>query len=68
MFHVLTSSFYLLYIQRQRQSGFLPPGRPKKWREKAMEVLEKAVAQRVEGTQVEERADNKMWLVRYLEV
>jgi len=33
-----------------------------------MEVLEKAVAQRVEGTQVEERADNKMWLVRYLEV
>jgi len=33
-----------------------------------MEVLEKAVAQRIEGTQVEERADNKMWLVRYLEV
>jgi len=61
-------TFSLLYIQRQRQSGFLPPGRPKKWREKAMEVLEKAVAQRVEGTQVEERADNKMWLVRYLEV
>jgi len=55
-------------LQRQRQSGFLPPGRPKKWREKAMEVLEKAVAQRVEGTQVEERTDNKMWLVRYLEL
>jgi len=68
MFHVLTLPFCLLYIQRQRQSGFLPPGRPKKWREKAMEVLEKAVAQRVEGTQVDERADNKMWLVRYLEV
>jgi exocyst complex component 3 len=33
-----------------------------------MEVLEKAVAQRVEGTQIEERTDNKMWLVRYLEV
>jgi exocyst complex component 3 len=55
-------------MQRQRQSGFLPPGRPKKWREKAMEVLEKAVEQRIEGTQVDERADNKMWLVRYLEV
>lgn len=55
-------------MQRQRQSGFLPPGRPKKWREKGMEVLEKAVEQRVEGTQIEERADNKMWLVRYLEV
>lgn len=33
-----------------------------------MEVLEKAVAQRIEGTQVDERNDNKMWLVRYLEV
>ena len=33
-----------------------------------MEVLEKAVQQRIEGTQVEERGDNKMWLVRYLEV
>jgi exocyst complex component 3 len=55
-------------MQRQRQSGFLPPGRPKKWREKAMEVLEKAVEQRIEGTQIEERADDKMWLVRYLEV
>lgn len=55
-------------LQRQKQSGFLPPGRPKKWREKAMEVLEKAVAQRIEGTQVEERNDNKMWLVRYLEL
>jgi hypothetical protein len=33
-----------------------------------MEAMEKAVSQRVEGTQVEERADNKMWLVRYLEV
>ncbi|XP_067000156.2 exocyst complex component 3 [Anabrus simplex] len=55
-------------LQRQKQSGFLPPGRPKKWREMAMEVLEKAVAQRIEGTQVEERSDDKMWLVRYLEL
>nr|CAD7396422.1 unnamed protein product [Timema cristinae] len=55
-------------LQRQRQSGFLPPGRPKRWREKALEVLEKSVAQRIEGTQVDERADDKMWLVRYLEL
>ncbi|GLH02675.1 Exocyst complex component 3 [Gryllus bimaculatus] len=55
-------------LQRQRQSGFLPPGRPKKWRAMALQVLEKAVAQRIEGTQVEERMDNKMWLVRYLEL
>lgn len=55
-------------LQRQKQSGFLPPGRPKMWRKKAMEVLEKSVAQRIEGTRVDEKADNKMWLVRYLEV
>ncbi|KAK7861654.1 hypothetical protein R5R35_006569 [Gryllus longicercus] len=55
-------------LQRQRQSGFLPPGRPKKWRAMALQVLEKAVAQRIEGTQVDERMDNKMWLVRYLEL
>ncbi|XP_047102753.1 exocyst complex component 3 isoform X1 [Schistocerca piceifrons] len=55
-------------LQRQKQSGFLPPGRPKKWREKALDVLEKSVAQRIEGTQVDEREDNKMWLVRYLEL
>lgn len=50
-------------LQRERQSGFLPPGRPKKWREMAFKELEKSVAQRIEGTQVDERADNKMWLV-----
>ncbi|KAG8234436.1 hypothetical protein J437_LFUL014182 [Ladona fulva] len=55
-------------LQRQKETGFLPPGRPKKWREMAMEVLEKAVAQRIEGTHVDERTDNKMWLVRYLEL
>ncbi|XP_057336506.1 exocyst complex component 3 [Microplitis mediator] len=55
-------------IQRQRQSGFIPPGRPKKWKEMAMQTLEKSVANRIEGTQVDERADNKMWLVRYLEL
>ncbi|XP_015605844.1 exocyst complex component 3 [Cephus cinctus] len=55
-------------IQRQRQSGFIPPGRPKKWKEIAIRVLEKSVANRIEGTHVDERADNKMWLVRYLEL
>uniref|UniRef100_A0A6M2DID1 Putative exocyst complex subunit sec6 n=1 Tax=Xenopsylla cheopis TaxID=163159 RepID=A0A6M2DID1_XENCH len=55
-------------LQQHRQSGFLPPGRPKKWREKAMQVLEQSVAQRIEGTHVDEREDNKLWLVRYLEL
>lgn len=55
-------------LQRERQSGFLPPGRPKKWREMAFKELEKSVQQRIEGTQVDERSDNKLWLVRYLEL
>ncbi|CAH0387252.1 unnamed protein product [Bemisia tabaci] len=54
-------------LQRQKQSGFLPPGRPKAWKEMAMEVFEKSVATRIEGTQVDERSSNKMWLVMYLE-
>lgn len=53
--------------QREKQSGFKPPGRPKNWRNMAMDVLERSVAQRIEGTHVDER-DNKMWLVRYLEL
>lgn len=55
-------------IQRHRQSSFMPPGRPKCWKNMAMKILEKSVANRIEGTHVEERADNKMWLVRYLEL
>lgn len=55
-------------LARQRQSGFLSPNRPKKWRSMAMEVLRNAVASRVEGTQTDEREDNKMWLVRHLEL
>ncbi|KAK0175117.1 hypothetical protein PV327_008896 [Microctonus hyperodae] len=55
-------------LQRHRQSGFMPPGRPKKWKEMGIQVLEKSVANRIEGTHVDERSDNKMWLVRYLEL
>lgn len=75
-------------VQRQKQSGFLPPGRPKKWKgdsfcqyiqsalryllskftARALEVLSDAVVERIEGNQFEERGDNKMWLVRHLEV
>lgn len=55
-------------IQRNHQSGFMPPGRPKQWKNMSMSVLEKSVAQKIEGTQVVERNDNKMWLVTYLEL
>lgn len=55
-------------LQQQRQTGFLAPGRPKRWRKMAFEVFERAVSTRIEGTQVDEREQNKMWLVRYLEL
>ncbi|XP_022166340.1 exocyst complex component 3 [Myzus persicae] len=55
-------------LQRHKQSGFMPPSRPKKWKEMAFDVLQKSVDQRIEGTQVNERSDNKMWLVTYLEL
>jgi len=55
-------------LQRHKQSGFMPPGRPKKWKEMAFDVLQKSVDQRIEGTLVNERSDNKMWLVTYLEL
>lgn len=55
-------------LQRQKQSGFMPPGRTKNWKKMAFEELQKSVDQRIEGTQVSDRSDNKMWLVTYLEL
>ncbi|XP_022122794.1 exocyst complex component 3 [Pieris rapae] len=55
-------------LQQQDQSGFMPPGRPKNWRNMAFKVLESAVNERIEGTRVDEREDNKLWLIRYLEL
>lgn len=53
---------------RYSRSNFMPPGRPKKWKKMAMEVLRKSVEQRIEGTQVDNRESNKMWLVMHLEL
>lgn len=55
-------------LLRQKETGFLPTGRPKSWRQKAFDILEEAVHERIEGNQFEERKDAKMWLVRHLEV
>lgn len=55
-------------LQQQKVTGFLPPGRPKEWRKMAMEVLRDAIATRIEGSKLEERTDNKLWLVRDLEI
>lgn len=54
--------------KHEKQTGFMPPGRPKRWKAMAFEVLEKSVATRIEGTQIEERKDDKLWLVRFLEL
>lgn len=55
-------------LKQEKQTGFLAPGRPKKWKQMAFKILEKSVESRIEGTQVEEREDNKLWLIRYLEL
>jgi exocyst complex component 3 len=60
------SDYYAL--QRYKQSGFISPGRPKQWKDIAFKVLEKSVSNRIEGTHIDQRADNKMWLVKYLEL
>uniref|UniRef100_A0A669AVJ7 Exocyst complex component 3 n=2 Tax=Oreochromis TaxID=8139 RepID=A0A669AVJ7_ORENI len=55
-------------VDRKKQTGFIPPGRPKKWKEKMFEVLEGTVSTRIEGTQAVTREADKMWLVRLLEI
>ncbi|KAK6623223.1 hypothetical protein RUM43_009075 [Polyplax serrata] len=53
---------------RRKQTNFCSPGRPKRWKAMALAVLEEGVAQRIEGTQTDERENHKMWLVRHLEL
>lgn len=55
-------------LQQQKQTGFMPPGRPKSWRKMAFDVLKSAVVDRIEGSKLDERQDNKLWLVRNLEL
>lgn len=57
-----------IFFQRTEISGFRPPGRPKKWKAHAFEILESSVTERLEACQLESRDENKMWLVRYMEV
>lgn len=55
-------------IQHERKTGFKRPGRPKRWKNMAFEVLELAVATKIEGSQIDERDGNKLWLIRHLEI
>ncbi|KAG7279991.1 hypothetical protein CRUP_034113 [Coryphaenoides rupestris] len=55
-------------LDRKKQTSFIPPGRPKQWKETMFQVLERTVSTRIEGTQSETRESDKMWLVRLLEL
>lgn len=55
-------------IQQQKQTGFMPPGRPKKWRQMVLDTLESSVVLRIEGSKPEERGDSNLWLVKELEI
>ncbi|CAG11624.1 unnamed protein product, partial [Tetraodon nigroviridis] len=55
-------------VDRRKQTGFIPPGRPKRWKDKMFDVLEATVSTRIEGTQSVTREVDKMWLVRLLEI
>lgn len=46
----------------------MPPNRPKQWHKMQMEVLNQGVVQRIESSKLDERSDNKLWLVRNLEI
>lgn len=55
-------------VDRKKQTGFIPPGRPKRWKDRMFVVLEGTVSTRIEGTQSVTREADKMWLVRLLEI
>uniref|UniRef100_A0A3B4X4N4 Exocyst complex component 3 n=1 Tax=Seriola lalandi dorsalis TaxID=1841481 RepID=A0A3B4X4N4_SERLL len=55
-------------VDRKKQSGFIPPGRPKRWKDRMFQVLEGTVSTRIEGTQAVTKEADKMWLVRLLEI
>ncbi|VDM41488.1 unnamed protein product [Toxocara canis] len=50
--------------RRSATNNFMPPGRPRGWRQKCLEVIAKTVHQRIEGNQLEDRSLNKQWLAR----
>lgn len=50
--------------RRVATNDFIPPGRPREWRQKCLEVIASTVKQRIEGNQLEDRSLNKQWLAR----
>lgn len=54
-------------LQQQKLTGFLPPARPKEWRSMLIRTLDDTVQERIEGSNIEKR-DEKLWLVKDLEI
>ncbi|CAL4124849.1 unnamed protein product, partial [Meganyctiphanes norvegica] len=53
---------------RQKDIGFISPGRPKMFREKALAILKESTLRRIEGTITEDREEDKTWLIKHLEI
>ncbi|XP_072175892.1 exocyst complex component 3-like [Diadema setosum] len=53
---------------REKMAGFRAPGRPKNWRQRCQDELCKVIQVKVEGSQMEDRIMERMWLVRHLEL
>ncbi|XP_030830444.1 exocyst complex component 3 [Strongylocentrotus purpuratus] len=53
---------------REKMAGFKAPGRPKNWRKRCIDELKKVVNIKIEGSQLEDRSMERMWLVRHLEL
>ncbi len=45
-------------------SGFMPPARPRRWRQTCFDTIETTVRHRIEGNQLDDRTTNKQWLAR----
>ncbi|KAI0990124.1 hypothetical protein GJ496_000399, partial [Pomphorhynchus laevis] len=70
-FRIIEREEYLDNYWKNKQSempGFILDGRPKKLRLLFEEVVHDFVLRRIEGTQIDIREENKMWLVRHLEL
>ena len=61
-------AYDLHLLEQQKKTGFLPAHRPWKWRKMCLDLLKESIFEKVEANQLETRAENKMWLVRHLEV
>ncbi|XP_054753696.2 exocyst complex component 3-like [Lytechinus pictus] len=53
---------------REKMAGFKAPGRPKNWRKRCIDELQKVVNIKIEASQLEDRTMERMWLVRHLEL